>query len=171
MADNLVITQAGDADLADLAAIASGNNSFKAQDYFARCLREQGEGKRVVHIARVGGEPAGYGMLNRHPQYALYRRLGIPEIQDLNVVPAFRQRGIATAIIRGFEALARGEGASDMGISVGLYADYGAAQRLYIKLGYVPDGYGVTYDRAPVRPGEIRPVDDNLCLMLVKALA
>ena len=38
-------------------------------------------------------------------------------------------------------------------------------------LGYVPDGSGATYDRLTVAGGEIRPVDDNLCLMMIKALA
>jgi hypothetical protein len=51
---------------------------------------------------------------------------------------------------------------------VGLSADYGAAQRLYHKLGYEPDGNGVTYDRAPVTPGQKYPLDDDLALMLVK---
>ncbi len=166
----LLIAQAAFDDIAALNAIAAGNNSFKAPDYFARCLQEQAEGRRLVHIARLDGVPAGYGMLNWHPQYALYRRMDIPEIQDLNVMPHFRKQGIATALIHGFEEIARGAGRGDMGISVGLYADYGAAQRLYIKMGYVPDGYGVTYDRQPVRVGEIRPVDDELCLMLVKSL-
>jgi GNAT superfamily N-acetyltransferase len=157
-------------DIEALNAIAAANNSFKASDYFTRCLREQGEGKRIVHIARLNDAAVGYGMLNRNPQYALYRRLSIPEIQDLNVVPAARRQGVATALIYGFEGIARAEECGDIGISVGLHADYGSAQRLYIRLGYKPDGYGVTYDRQPVRPGEIRPVDDNLCLMLVKAL-
>jgi GNAT superfamily N-acetyltransferase len=123
-----------------------------------------------VFIARIDGADAGYGMLNWQPQYALYRRLGMPEIQDLNMIPQQRRKGAAAALIAHCEALARGEGRAQMGISVGLYADYGPAQRLYAKLGYVPDGFGVTYDRAAVRPGELRPVDDNLCLMLVKDL-
>jgi GNAT superfamily N-acetyltransferase len=165
------IRQAGQADLAQLASVAAGNGASKAHDYFEICLREQLDGKRVVHIVWADETPAGYGMLNFNPRYALYRRLGIPEIQDLNVLPVFRRQGMAGALIDGFENLARARNHEDIGISVGLYADYGAAQRLYIKKGYVPDGYGVTYDRAPVSAGEIRPIDDDLCLMLVKALS
>jgi hypothetical protein len=33
-----------------------------------------------------------------------------------------------------------------VGLGVGLYNDYGNAQKLYIKKGYVPNGYGVTYN-------------------------
>ena len=57
-----------------------------------------------------------------------------------------------------------------MGISVALGASYGPAQRLYATLGYMPDGNGVTYDRMAVGFGEMRPVDDDLCLMMVKDL-
>ena len=154
-----------------LERIAAAQGSHKASDYFVTCLVEQEQGKRLVFIATADGQAAGYGMLNWQPQYALYRRLGMPEIQDMNVAPAFRRRGIASMLIAHCEDLAREKGCTDIGISVGLHADYGAAQRLYVQLGYVPDGYGVTYDRKTVRPGEIRPVDDSLCLMMVKSLA
>jgi len=30
-----------------------------------------------------------------------------------------------------------------VGIGVGLYADYGTAQRMYARRGYVPDGHGL----------------------------
>lgn len=158
-------------DIPALDAIALAQNSQKAADYFARCLEEQAAGRRLVFVAGLGdAAPAGYGMLNFNPQYALYKRLGIPEIQDLNVVPEARKQGLATAIIHHCETIARERGCEDIGISVGLYPDYGPAQRLYVKLGYIPDGYGVTYDRQTVRPGEMRPVDDDLCLMMLKYL-
>lgn len=57
-----------------------------------------------------------------------------------------------------------------MGIAFGLHSSYGAAQRLYIKLGYIPDGQGATYDRKQIAYGDFKPVDDDLCLMLMKAL-
>jgi len=167
---SIVIRQAQDADLPALYALLRELGFHKEQGYFERCLAEQREGRRQVFIAALDGTDAAFGMLNWQPQYALYRKLGMPEIQDLNVVPRARRQGIASALIAYCENLAREKNCEHAGISVGLYADYGPAQRLYVKLGYVPDGYGVTYDRAPVSPGEIRPVDDNLCLMMVKEL-
>jgi GNAT superfamily N-acetyltransferase len=142
----------------------------KEPGYFERCIEEQGAGRRELLIVSDRSADIGYGMLNREPQYALYKRLGMPEIQDLNVVPEARRQGAGTALIGALEEVARGLGYRQIGISVGLYADYGAAQRLYVKLGYAPDGLGVTYDRVAVAAGEIRPVDDNLCLMMVKTL-
>ena len=57
-----------------------------------------------------------------------------------------------------------------MGIGVGLSRDYGAAQRLYIKRGYVPDGRGVTYNYLPVMAGSKVLVDDDLVLWFTKKL-
>jgi hypothetical protein len=68
------------------------------------------------------------------------------------------------------EDLARQRGCRQIGLGVGLYADYGAAQRLYLKLGYVLDGRGITYKYLPARGGETFRIDDDLLLWLVKSL-
>lgn len=142
----------------------------KDKDYFDRCLELQSEGKRQVFIAESNGNPCAYCILNWVPKYGLYKKLGIAEIQDVNVIKPFRERGIASALISHCEDLARAKGHSEIGISVGVHESYGPAQRLYFKLGYQPDGAGVTYDRRAVAFGDTRPVDDDLCLMLLKDL-
>lgn len=164
------IRRTGPDDLGALYALIHTLGFKKEDGYFERCLKEQEEGRRDVLVARLDGADVAYAMLYWNSPYALYRRLGIPEIQDLNTVPAARRQGAGSALIEHCENIAREKGCDMIGIGVGLYSDYGAAQRLYVKRGYVPDGYGVCYDRAPVTPGEIRPVDDDLCLMMVKTL-
>ncbi len=159
------IKQAKNSDVRALCGLVEHKDS----GYFERCLEEQKEGRRQVFIAQTD-KGVGYGVLNWSPQYALYKRLGIPEIQDLNVISVARRQGVATAMIEYCENLVVEAGCEHIGISVALYKDYGPAQRLYAKLGYLPDGNGVTYDREAVSPGEIRPVDDDLCLMMIKAL-
>lgn len=110
----------------------------------------------------------GFAVLNHAPRYALYKRLGIPEIQDIFVIESARKQGVATALIKHCETIAK----TDMvGISVPVSTQFGAAQRLYYKLGYVPDGNGVTYDRTIVPYGAAAPVDENLCLMMIKELS
>lgn len=136
----------------------------KSDGYFDACF-DQG---RVIIMAVCDGADCGFGMLNFAPRYSLYKRLDYPEIQDLNVVPDFRNRGIATMMIAYCEDMARARGHEGMGISVGLYKEYGPAQRLYAKLGYMPDGFGITCDREPVNAGQTYRLDDDLCLMLVK---
>lgn len=158
------------ADIPDLERIALSVLSRKDQGYFERCLVEQEQSTRRVFLAFLNNRAAAFGMLNRRPLYALFQRMGIPEIQDLNTDPAFRRQGLATAIITACEDLARAGGCTHIGIGVGLYAGYGAAQRLYVRLGYIPDGLGVVYDSQTVAPAEIRPVDDDLNLMMIKSL-
>jgi hypothetical protein len=56
------------------------------------------------------------------------------------------------------------------GLGVGLYADYAAAHRMYLKRGYLPDGQGIAYEFQPVAPGATVRVDDELNLMMTRLL-
>ncbi len=124
----------------------------------------------IVLVAEHDGEEAGFCLLNFSPRYSLYRRLNIPEIQDLNVLIAHRRKGAASALIKYCEGLARSKNCENIGISVGLTKDYGAAQILYARLGYIPDGNGVTHNREGVHKGQPYPLDDDMALMMVKPL-
>jgi GNAT superfamily N-acetyltransferase len=86
------------------------------------------------------------------------------------VAPEYRRQGIGTMMIGAFERAARAAGKSAIGIGVGLYADYGPAQRLYVKLGFVPDGNGVSYRNEPIGPGSTVRLDDDLIIRFVKPL-
>lgn len=119
-------------------------------------------------MAVAGGRDIGGGYINWRPKYRLYERLGLPEVQDLRVLEAYRRHGAGEALVTAAEDRARKRGCTGLGISVGLHAGFGAAQRLYTRLGFMPDGLGVTYDREPVPEGEKRPIDDDLALMLLK---
>lgn len=133
--------------------------------YFQRCLNEG----YPIFIASIDGADAGFAIVNTASRYNAFMRLNIPEIQDVNVLPDYRQRGIASALITACEDEARAMGYTDIGIAVGLNHAYGPAQRLYTKLGYLPDGAGVMYNHAAPEAQERYPLDDDLCLMLVKA--
>ena len=56
------------------------------------------------------------------------------------------------------------------GIGVGLYPDYGPAQRMYILRGYVPDARGLMRDGNPVVPGTSVVIDDSVTIRLTKKL-
>ncbi|NCC22428.1 MAG: GNAT family N-acetyltransferase [Alphaproteobacteria bacterium] len=155
-------------EMDELRLLFEGVGFYKPEGYYERCLEEQAEGRRIIYGANLDGVLVGYCMLNWKPKYHFFRKFGIPEIQDLNVVPIYRRKGVAKALIANCEQVAKGRGHEQMGIGVGLLSDYGPAQRLYARLGYIPDGCGVTYDRNPVVHGEFRPIDDDLCLMMVK---
>ncbi|WP_169813135.1 GNAT family N-acetyltransferase [Nocardia jejuensis] len=133
-------------------------------------LTEQSAGTRVCLVAEQDGTFAGYCTLLWTAAYEPFRSNGIPEIQDLNVLPRYRNLGIGTALLDAVEATARQRG-NRVGLGVGLYSDYGPAQRLYVRRGYVPDGRGIVYDGSPVEPGSTISVDDAAVLMLIREFA
>jgi GNAT superfamily N-acetyltransferase len=141
----------------------------KPPGYFAACFRGQQSGALELLLDREGDELRGYLKVVWQPGYEPFLAAGIPEIQDLNVVPAFRRRGVATGLMDAAEALVA-EGAPVAGIGVGLHPGYGAAQRLYALRGYVPDNRPLTYCGAFVEEGQTVCLDDALVMHLTKRL-
>ena len=161
-----MIHRASQDDLTSLHEIAHNMGAAKVTDYFEIVLNKQTEGTLTLYMA----DDQAYVILNEQPKYGFYKRLGIPEIQDLNVIPSARRQGLGESLVRHCETVAKDKGYDQIGISVGLHRGFGAAQRLYARMSYIPDGNGVTYDRNPVQSGEFKCVDDDLCLMMLKDL-
>jgi len=65
--------------------------------------------------------------------------LGLPEIQDVFVLPERRRRGIAAQLTHAAEEVARARGWNSISLSVSQEGN-AAASRLYAKLGYVDAG-------------------------------
>jgi GNAT superfamily N-acetyltransferase len=160
----------------DIAAISGAFNQIgwnKSASLFAGYLKEQDAGDRLVWVAHVKGEFAGYVTLKWCSQYQPFQEQSIPEIMDLNVLPVYRKMGVGSLLLdcAEKEALTKSQ---IIGIGVGLYAGadggYGAAGRLYVKRGYIPDGKGVTYNYQPAIPGNSYPLDDDLVLWFTKKL-
>ncbi len=167
---NLEILRLTPENLTDLKAFSDRLGLSKDVDYFDKTLELQAQNRREVFLGYMDNHLTSYVVLNWYPRYGLFKTLNVPEIQDLNVDSAQRRQGIATALIHHCESLAQKKGHHRMGISFGMDASYGPAQSLYVRLGYVPDGQGITYDRVTIAHGEMKPVDDLMCLMLVKDL-
>lgn len=153
-----------------LSEIFSSIGWNKPAQLFLRYLEECRGGQRVVLVAESDMQFAGYGTAVWHSPYVHFREREIPEIKDLNVLPAFRRQGIGTALMDVLESMIA-ERSTVVGIGVGLHADYGPAQRMYVLRGYVPDGRGAFYQDRPLRPAISVPVDDALVLYLTKGLA
>jgi GNAT superfamily N-acetyltransferase len=154
----------------DVDAIAAAFASWpKPRQQFERYLALQGEGVREILVAWCEMRVCGYATVVWEPDYPLFREKRIPEIQDFNVLADFRQRGIGTRLLDAAEELVSSR-SPVVGIGVGLYADYGAAQRLYVKRGYIPDGGGASYRDRIVLGGETVVADDDLALHFTKRL-
>jgi len=141
----------------------------KPESQYLQYYNEQIAEKRIVFLAFINEEFAGYGNIVWTSRYPLFREKQIPEISDLNVLPLFRRRGIASAIMDKAEEIAF-KRSDVVGIGVGLYADYGPAQTMYVLRGYVPDGRGITYNYAPVYGGRQVCADDDLIMWFTKTI-
>jgi GNAT superfamily N-acetyltransferase len=158
-----------DSDPATIAAAFQRIGWKKTEAQYWQYLEEHAAGRRVCWVAIVDGRFAGYATLNWQPTYPPFAAAGIPEIQDLNVLPEFQRQGIATRLLDEVEALAS-ERSPIVGIGVGLHPGYNAAQRLYGKQGYIPDGRGITYHDRFLQEGAQIVLDDELVLHLTKRL-
>jgi ribosomal protein S18 acetylase RimI-like enzyme len=141
----------------------------KPASQYERYLVEQAAGDRVVLVARVDQIFTGYVTICWESAYPFFWQQGIPEIVDLNVLPSFRRRGIGTRLLDIAENRIATR-AAQAGIGVGMTADYGAAQIMYVKRGYMPDGRGLIRDGQPIAHGTPIMMDDNLTLYFTKSV-
>lgn len=137
---------------------------------WTRYYDEHQEQIRTVYLLEKHGKIMGYASLLYLSKYPHFRNEGIPEINDLWISENWRNKGFGKMMIHHLEDIARAKGYKQIGLGVGLYKDYGPAQKLYFRLGYTPDGYGITYNYQPTITGESYPLDDDLILWLKKSL-
>jgi GNAT superfamily N-acetyltransferase len=128
-------------------------------------LDEQARDGSTYLIAWEGDRPVGHAHIAWEGTH-----LGLPEIQDVFVLPELRRRGIASELTHAAEDEARRRGWDRISLSVSR-SDNPAAAQLYAKLGYVDAG------AEPVRVlGQImlrgRPFDvDDTLVYLAKDLS
>lgn len=145
------------------------HNWHKPMVTFEQYWQEQQTNERIVWLAFYDNHFAGYITLKWNSLYPSFREQGIPEIMDLNVLPPYRNQGIATALMdKAEQEVAKKLGV--VGIGVGLYDGYGNAQKLYYSRNYIPDGLGITYNYARIEYGTKVPLDDDLILWFTKKL-
>jgi GNAT superfamily N-acetyltransferase len=157
------------ADIPQIAEAIEKLGWNKPASQYERYLADQIFDARAVYVAFVEGEFAGYLTICWTSTYPSFRSAKIPEIVDFNVLPKFRRQRIGTALLDKAESEIA-QVSSVAGIGVGMTADYGAAQRLYILRGYIPDGRGLYQRNHYPAYGEQITVDDDLAIFLTKEL-
>jgi GNAT superfamily N-acetyltransferase len=159
-------------DIRDIPQIADAFKKLgwnKPASQYERYAMEQALDMRDVYVAFVEDQFAGYLTICWTSTYPPFREAKIPEVVDFNVLPEFRRQGIGTMLMdRAEHEIAK---VSRMaGIGVGMTADYGAAQRMYVLRSYIPDGRGLHHRDRPLQYGEQMTVDDDLALYFTKEL-
>jgi GNAT superfamily N-acetyltransferase len=168
-ADTIRIRLLEESDPPSIAAAFRNMGWNKPETQYRCYLREQVAGSRTCFVAYSDLQFAGYVTVNWRPTYDGFADLNMPEIQDLNVLATYRRKRIASRLLDRAEKEAA-SGSSAVGIAVGLHPGYNAAQRLYAKRGYIPDGRGITYRNCFVQEGASVVLDDDLVMHLTKQL-
>lgn len=157
-----------DAETIPRIVAAFQNSEWKTpESHYWNILAAQVRGERIFLVAFSGNDVTGFVNIKWKSDYPPFAEKDIPEINDLRVLREFRRHGIATALMDEVEKRIF-KRSQVVGLGVGLYADYGAAQQMYIRRGYLPDGRGLTYKNIPVAPGHEVIVDDDLVLFFTK---
>ncbi|MCR5262341.1 MAG: GNAT family N-acetyltransferase [Clostridiales bacterium] len=135
---------------------------------YEKRLADAASGDITALAADLDGCYAGHVNIFWHPKDGPFRDDGIPMIVDFAVLEKYQRRGVGRALMDTAENIAANR-ADAVCLAVGMHSGYGAAQRLYIKRGYIPDGSGIWYDgrQWPQYEGGIVN-DDELMIWLKK---
>jgi len=157
-------------DIQEIAAAFAALGWDKPASQYERYYAEQAAGERVVLVARLDKVFAGYTTIVWESPYPLFWKDKIPEIVDFNVLPQLRLQGIGTKLLDDAEKRIS-QRSPIAGIGVGMTADYGAAQILYVKRGYIPNGRGLIKKGQTLSYGDQVSIDDELALYFTKQLS
>ena len=122
-----------------------------------------------VFVADYCDNLAGYTILYSDTNVGPYANNKIPVISDFIVFEKYQRKGIGSKILDAAE-LKASQLSDSVQLAVGLHSGYGAAQRVYAKRGYIPDGSGVWYKESVLEPYNDCQNDDELILYLIKSL-
>ncbi|MCL2216583.1 MAG: GNAT family N-acetyltransferase [Defluviitaleaceae bacterium] len=139
----------------------------KPREVIEKYLDGQKNNCLYVFIAEYMNDIAGYTVLYPDTDVGPFAFKKIPVISDFVVFEKYQRKGIGNKILDEVEKKAC-ELSDRVQLGVGLHSGYGAAQRIYIKRGYMPDGTGVWYNNAQLEPYANCKNDDDLVLFLVK---
>ena len=156
----------------DAEIISSAFNEIgwnKPASQYERYYSEQENGKRLTLVVFLNKKFSGYLTIVWESEYPPFRKDNIPEVVDLNVLPKYQRQKIGTRLMEKAEKIISKK-SKIVGIGVGLAPGYNAAQRMYVRRGFVPDGLGIEYNNKPVKYGQKIVVDDSLVLHFTKQL-
>lgn len=156
-------------DIAPIVAGECAQGWHATEEKYISRLQDAADGKCIALCAEWNGEPVGYISVYPDCSWGAFGDRGWPEIIDFAVLQKARRHGVGTALMDAAERIAA-DFADHVYLGVGLHEGYGAAQRMYVKRGYVPDGSGVWYGDRVCPQYEGCCNDDDLVLYLYKRL-
>ncbi len=148
---------------------ADNDESEKNIAYLTNQLANQEKQECSALLALYNGKIAGHVFLYYKCRWGGLANSDLPCVIDLKVFEKYRKNGIATALMDAAEKIAKKHN-DKIYLDVCLNSEYGPAQRLYVKRGYVPDGKGAYYEEKVCETNAICKNDSELTLCLIKEL-
>lgn len=132
-----------------------------AEDHFLEHI----DGKSATFLARHDDEMVGYVTLG------ISWLKKIPLITNIMVFEPYQKQGLGNRLMEVAESYTADNLGDQVVLWVPILSEFGPAQRMYVKRGYIPDGCGVVKDGVSVKFGETHTFDHSLHLCLVKQLS
>lgn len=136
------------------------------QSIYKSYLEETTCGQCDYVVLYCEGQLAGFGKLDWKSNYEDFDETGIPEIKSVQILDAYKNKGLADYLMNKLEEKAATQ-SEYCGIGVGLADAYESEQKLLAERGYEPDGKGVFYIEPEAVQDELE-VDDYQALMMIK---
>lgn len=155
-------------DIEKLVVGFAEQNWHKPKELYEGYFIRQENNEQIVIVAEVNNQAAGYVTLLPCTSTGPFAFKNIPEIIDLNVLMKFQKNGIGNKLMDVVERIAK-EYSDKVSLAVGLHNGYGAAQKMYVKRGFIPDGSGVWYKGKQLEQYAQCANDDDLHLYLLKS--
>ena len=143
--------------------------THQTKEKYEQRLIDVADNKCVALIAEYKNNVAGYLNIYFNTMCSSFGGKGFPELIDLGVLKKYRNQGIGNLLMQVAEDIAKNY-ADTVIIGVGLHRDYGSAQRLYVKRGYIPDGSGLWWQGKPLEPYADLKNDDEAAIYMSKKL-
>ena len=142
------------------------SGEIKSGETFNTLYARQRMKKVNVYVAEFECKLLGYIVVNY--ETTLNGEV-LVHIEDLFVLPLFRKCGVGQSLLdyAEREIVRRYD---KVNASIGIGGIYGAAQRLFIKNGYMPDGQGARFNGRILQEGANATNTRNLCLKYSKEL-
>ena len=163
--DEIFIRTMEEADVKILAEEEIKQGWGDTSDKHTMRIKDMASGISVTFVSVYKGQVTGY--VSVYYDYEKLDGVSYPGVVDFGVLEKYRNNGIGTALMDAAENTAFKSGGR-IYLGVGLCGDYGAAQRMYIKRGYIPDGKGVYYNDKIAERNKEYPNDDDFFLKLYK---
>jgi ribosomal protein S18 acetylase RimI-like enzyme len=168
MKSKITIRHMKESDIREISSAFDAQGWNKTEAQYKTYYNEHALGIRKVLVAEYDNVFAGYVTILWCTEDTYFNSRTIPEIKDFNVLIKYRNQGVGTRLMdKAEEAVFANYPA--VGLSVGLISDYGSAQRMYVKRGYIPTGEGLRKANHKVVYYEKIVADDDLVLSFTKS--